>query len=201
MEELKDKNGLTEKEFFEQYKPKDYKKPSVTADIVIFQKINSNLKLLLIKRAGHPYIGKYALPGGFSEEGEDLLHTATRELEEETMLKNLPLEEVGLFSTPNRDPRGWVISNAYVSLVNKELNAVACDDASDVKLFEVSFEEDLEKLTITLFNKEELIVELFKEKRIGITGNVIEYKQIKSDLAFDHGEIIAKALQKIKEVI
>ena len=201
MEELRDKKGLTEKEFFEQYKPKDYKKPSVTADIVIFQKINDELNVLLIKRGGHPFIGKYALPGGFSEEGEDLLHTALRELEEETMLKDLPLEEVGLFSTPNRDPRGWVISNAYVSLVNKELNAVANDDASDVKLFKLSYVEDDSKLSITLTNNEVLNALLRKEIRVGIRGNVTEYKQIKSDLAFDHAEIIAKALDKIKGVI
>ena len=81
--EKKDKNGLTEKEFLANYQPRKYKQPSVTADIVVMQKMEK-LKILLIERGGHPYIECLALPGGFANENEPLMETARRELYEET---------------------------------------------------------------------------------------------------------------------
>ena len=103
--ELRDKNGLTEEEYLAQYRPKDYNRPSVTADIVVFRTVKADCELLLIQRGGHPYLGKWALPGGFSRESEPVSETARRELEEETHLTGIFLEPVGLFSTPGRDPR------------------------------------------------------------------------------------------------
>ncbi|MDD6296234.1 MAG: hypothetical protein PUA64_09685 [Treponema sp.] len=67
MDELKDKNGLTEKEFLERYSDKRYDKPSVTADILVLGSNSdfSGLRILLVKRGGHPFLGSWALPGGF----------------------------------------------------------------------------------------------------------------------------------------
>ena len=63
----KNKDGLTEKEFLAQYNPGHYERPSVTVDMLLFGMSSDlkGLKLLLIKRNNHPYIGCYALPGGF----------------------------------------------------------------------------------------------------------------------------------------
>ena len=99
MDELRDKNGLTEAEAIIEYRKKDYPKPALTADIVILAKEPggatvadqtapagkpNTYKLLLIRRGGHPHLGRWALPGGFAEEGETIEETAARELEEET---------------------------------------------------------------------------------------------------------------------
>ena len=68
--ELRDKNGLTEEEYLKTYKPGDWPRPSVTADIAVFRETERGMELLLIRRGGHPYLGRWALPGGFSEPGE-----------------------------------------------------------------------------------------------------------------------------------
>ena len=134
---LKDKNGLTEAEFLASYRQGDYPRPSLTADLVIFVKNGEGVRLLMIRRGGHPYLGCWAVPGGFAEPGESIEETAARELEEETCLRGLPLVPVGLFSKPGRDPRGWVVSQAFVSVLSEAPAAVAADDAAEVRWFSV----------------------------------------------------------------
>ncbi|WP_081677432.1 NUDIX domain-containing protein [Butyrivibrio sp. WCD3002] len=84
---LRDKNGLTEEEYLKDYNPDKWKKPSLTADICIITKSEGARKILLIRRGNHPYIGKWALPGGFTQQGEKIEETASRELEEETGIR------------------------------------------------------------------------------------------------------------------
>ena len=119
--EIRDKNGLTEKEFLERYQPSDYERPSVATDMVIFtardckednyRKLpEKKLQILLIKRGGHPYMNKWALPGGFVEPDETTEQAAKRELLEETGVDNIYLEQLYTFSEPKRDPRMWVMS-------------------------------------------------------------------------------------------
>ena len=138
MDELRDKNGLTEAEAIIEYRKKDYPKPALTADIVILVRdpasAQNTYKLLLIRRGGHPHMGRWALPGGFAEEGETIEETAARELEEETGISGLPLKLVGIYSKPGRDPRGWTVSAAYVSVLDGDtIQATAGDDAADAR--------------------------------------------------------------------
>ena len=74
---------MTEEEFLKSYNPDKYPKPSLTADICIFAHSDVT-EILLVKRGGHPYIGKWALPGGFANKNEPIEKTASRELKEET---------------------------------------------------------------------------------------------------------------------
>ncbi|HZR45483.1 MAG TPA: NUDIX hydrolase, partial [Candidatus Manganitrophaceae bacterium] len=83
---------------------------AVTTDIVVFTIRERRLKLLLIKRGGAPYKGKWALPGGFVEPEEDLEQSAMRELEEETGVSGVYLEQLYTFGKPRRDPRERVIT-------------------------------------------------------------------------------------------
>ncbi|MEO0733102.1 MAG: NUDIX hydrolase, partial [Bacteroidota bacterium] len=97
----------------------EYPRPSVTVDIVVYGYDGGRqLKLLLIQRGSDPYKGSWALPGGFVDMEEDLESAALRELEEETGVKDLFVEQLYTFGTPGRDPRGRVISVAYFALVN-----------------------------------------------------------------------------------
>jgi 8-oxo-dGTP diphosphatase len=121
-----------EKAYLAAYKPGDYARPSVTVDIVIFTIIDTELSVLMIRRADHPFKGAWALPGGFVDvgdaerkQGEDLEAAALRELQEETNLrpKDVYLEQLGAFGTPGRDPRMRVITIAYYALVRPDLIA------------------------------------------------------------------------------
>ncbi|WP_373876474.1 NUDIX domain-containing protein [Paenibacillus spongiae] len=98
------------------------------------------LQVLLIKRKRWPFEGKWALPGGFTNETETVHECAKRELWEETGVKDVHMEYFNAYSAPNRDPRGWMISHAFFALVNEaELaSREAASDAAEVRLFPVS---------------------------------------------------------------
>lgn len=172
MTESRDSRGLTEAEAIERYKSKNYPKPALTADIVLLSYECDLWKVLLIRRGGHPFLGKLALPGGFADENEPIEVTAARELEEETGVTGLSMELVDIFSRPGRDPRGWVVSAAYVSVVDAEkLNVRAGDDAADARWYIIAGDGDAPLLmhgadTFTF-----------------------------DELAFDHAEILRAALK------
>ena len=141
--ELRDKKGLTEEEFLRQYNSDKYPKPSLTADNVLFSLSKEyGLEVLLIQRKGHPFMTRWAFPGGFADAGEELSYTAQRELNEETGLTGVDTALLGIYSEPGRDPRGWVVSAAYYTVVDRsKLKVKAGDDASDARWFTVSFSD------------------------------------------------------------
>lgn len=119
-----------------------YPRPSVTVDCVVFgfdaSDVEDPLKVLLIRRKDNPFKGRWALPGGFvnvqddADQGEDLEAAARRELAEETSIEVDYLEQLYTFGAPKRDPRGRVISVAYLALVRRaDHEAHAGSDASD----------------------------------------------------------------------
>lgn len=110
-----------------------YPRPAVTVDLVLFTMQADDLAVLLVKRKGAPYRGAWALPGGFVEKDESLEAAAARELEEETGVRGVSLEQLGAFGDPGRDPRGHTITVAYVTFVVAAFHPVkAGDDAADV---------------------------------------------------------------------
>ena len=123
--EKKNENGQTLEEFLKAYNPYKYKTPSCTADAVVFAyegeqiKNVEELNLLLVKRKNHPSIGFWALPGGFINLQENLDDTARRELEEETGVQGISMEQIGTWGNYNRDPRARVITTAYMAMVKK----------------------------------------------------------------------------------
>ncbi|MDJ0918073.1 MAG: NUDIX domain-containing protein [Woeseiaceae bacterium] len=111
----------------------EYPHPSVTTDIVIFTIRHDELKVLLIKRGMPPYQGMWALPGGFVDMDEDLEEGARRELEEETGVSDVFLEQLYTFGAPDRDPRERVITVAYYALIpTDEIDIKAGSDAEGV---------------------------------------------------------------------
>ena len=137
--ELRDARGLTEAEAIARHRAANYPKPALTADVAVFAKMDGTWRLLMIRRGGHPYLGCWALPGGFADANEPIERTAARELEEETGVKGLPLRLVNVYSAPGRDPRGWTVSAAYAACVPEGgVHAVAGDDAAETQWMEIS---------------------------------------------------------------
>lgn len=111
----------------------------VTVDNVIFTVSENQLQVLLIKRDIEPFKGMRAIPGGFVLESEDCEKAAYRELQEETSIRNVYLEQLYTFSDPKRDPRGRVVSIAYMALVAREnMSIKAWSDAAEVRFFSMN---------------------------------------------------------------
>ena len=201
----------SEKEFLSNYNINDYERPSLTADIVAFMirseqsdnyKRNSENKLsiLLINRGAHPFKDYWALPGGFLQPNETIEDCAYREITEEANVTPVSLMPVGVFSEPGRDPRGWIISNAYASIISEEsVKQVGGDDASDAQWFDVWFEQgkDGDYHLDLCFEGTELNAVLTEEEtKFGKTSFKIKDS---GNLAFDHARIIATALTALRE--
>ena len=166
-----------EQDFLRAYDASQYERPSVTADIIIFTvDEKSRLSLLLIRRGGHPYKDRWALPGGFLNAGQESADAAAaRELFEETGIQNAYLKQLYTFSDPDRDPRTHVISIAYTALIPQgKLQFKAGDDAKDARLFAIYFQNGSLSL---------------------VSGSVTLSEE---DLAFDHAEIIKTAIRRLR---
>lgn len=217
----RDKNGLTEREFLAQYSPKNYPRPSLTADICVFRTAsgsapatrgirattnteelvrvaaNEGLQLLLVRRGGHPFLGCWATPGGFVNPRETADEAARRELAEETGVEGLALEPVGLFSAPGRDPRGWTISQSYAALDIKGSIAHAGDDASETRWFDVVPSVEGERIRLLLAAGDARLSTSFLLGQHAISGELRAEDVHGSGLAFDHAEIVAAAWLKV----
>src|SRR3989338_8067171 len=91
---------------------------AIAVDVVLFTIQGGTLKVLLVKRRQAPYRGAWALPGGIVGSDESVDDAALRELQEETNISRIYLEQLYTFGEPNRDPRGRVITVSYYALVN-----------------------------------------------------------------------------------
>lgn len=138
----------------------EYPRPFVTVDVAIFTLRSNELQVLLVRRKNPPFEGMWAIPGGFVNIDESLDAAARRELEEETGLGEVYLEQLYTFGEVGRDPRGRVITVAYFALLLAAAPALrAGSDASEARWWSVH--------------------------------NL-------PPLAFDHAEILACALQRLR---
>lgn len=222
---MHDRNGLTEEEFLAGYSAGDYERPSVAADMVIFTVADTkesnyrklpkkNLQVLLIQRGGHPYLGQWALPGGFVRPSETTESAARRELQEETGVDGVYLEQLYTFSDPGRDPRTWVISCTYMALIDSyQTKLQAGDDADSASWFNVSYRLLKEQKGIS--NGEVMMSQQFELKLSGEqqtltavierksksmqNGASVEFDIVSNEgLAFDHAKIIGYAIERLR---
>ncbi len=123
----------------------DYPRPSLTVDCVVFGWDQDTLKVLLIQRDEQPFEGTWALPGGFAHMDEELEAAARRELQEETGLKDMYLEQLYTFGGVKRDPRGRVVTVAWFALINLHNydRPVGGSDARDAAWFSMKATPEL----------------------------------------------------------
>lgn len=199
-------------EYLKTYDASKYPKPSVAADIVIFSvfdEANDNyrklpekvLKVLLVKRGQCPFKGQYALPGGFAREGETLEQTAQRELQEETGVECVFLEQLRTTSTVERDPRTRVISAAYMALLNgAEYELSAGDDAAVAEWFTVALKKETDAVWRLTLTGQDAVLSAKVEQRQQRWSPVLHLQQLESEgLAFDHAQIIAYAVLQLRK--
>lgn len=116
----------------EEHDTTTYRKPSLTVDGII----KKEEKILLIKRKNPPFKGMFAIPGGFVDYGETVENAVVREIKEETGLKTEIKSLVGVYSDPDRDPRGHTISSVYhLDPIDGELKEGS--DAEDARYFKI----------------------------------------------------------------
>lgn len=216
MSNIKNKSSLTEQEYLRNYDITKFERPSVTVDILIFTILNEvsdnyrklpikDLKVLLIKRNEHPFLNKWALPGGFVRMDEDLETSVYRELKEETNVDNVYLEQLYTYGDINRDPRGRIISTAYMSLMNSDdVSLIPGTDAIEAKWFSVSSVEvstENNDFVELIFKHKEILLKakLRRTRKIVGTQKVNGLEIIKNDdLAFDHSKIIQYGLERLR---
>ncbi len=92
----------------------------LTVDIIVFSVKKGLLQVLLIQRKNPPFEGMRALPGGFVEDDESLEQAALRELQEETNVKDIFIKKLTAYGDVKRDPRGRVVSVAFMALIDAE---------------------------------------------------------------------------------
>lgn len=227
-----------EKTYLENYNIENFERPSVAADMAVFAMMKESggeaggcqenyrkdpeqkLKLLLIKRGSYPYKNQWALPGGFCRKGESTLETARRELCEETGIKDAYLRPFDIFSEPGRDPRGWIISHAFLTLINGENYRVhAGSDAWEAGWFSVSVEKkELQReikeeqahirnsyfLKLICQEKDglELRAEIVENKHFQNYHEIVDYDIVCSEgIGFDHAKIILCAFLALQKEV
>lgn len=171
------------------YDPAVFDRPSVTVDALIFTVKDDSLQVALIKRAGEPFKGSWALPGGFIGMDESLEDSVKRKLSVKAGYENVYLEQLATFGNPDRDPRTRVITVAYFALTSPDnFQSVSSDSVSESKLF------DVKKLPTLAFDHKQIIDFGIKRLRSKIQYSNIAYGLLPKEFTLTQ-------LQKIYETI
>lgn len=207
--------GQGEDQYLSAYEQDKYRRPSVAADIVtitVREEKSGNyrktprrhLSLLLVKRGVHPFQNCWALPGGFLRPGESIEQCALRELKEETGVEQVTLLPLECFSQPDRDPRGWIVSNGFIAIASsEEYQLHSGTDALEAEWFDVSYRlknQETQEYVLTLSGRDQRIEAILRQRSSRFGQVKLELIQSEG-IAFDHGQIIASALHKLRREI
>ncbi len=240
MSQTKKDQTIKKNDFLETYDINQYDRPSIAADIAVFSigsKIvegtdyrklpTKTLRLLLIRRAEQPFQGEWALPGGFMKKGENIQEAARRELKEETGTDKAYLELCDVFSDSGRDPRGWIISQSFLAVLNENDLAnghlEASGDAGEAKWFDITVRKTADKKqeqdnVVTCENDYELLLQdsdasdANEAVRLwAVIREHIEYRDYheivtydimdSQGIAFDHAKIITSIFNRLRRML
>lgn len=195
-----DRQGKTEEEFLASYDRNAWDRPALTADIIVFSVENNKPVVLLVKRGGHPYLGDWAFPGGFVNPNESTEEAALRELEEETGINGVYLDQLYCVSTPGRDPRGWTATVCYMAVMDRgTVQPKGGDDADDAKWFNIDYVRNGSQYIVKLTSEDvslcaELDVKRDKMGNIDVNNTIIKSAD---GLAFDHVKLLLYAIERL----
>ncbi len=169
---------MSEQAFLKTYRPDDFEHPSLAVDVVIVTVSGGRLGTVLVRRDEQPQLGRWALPGGFVGMNEGLDQAADRVLATKAGLSGIYLEQLYTFGRTNRDPRTRVVSVTYMALVDAERLVAAVAGRGD---------------GVTLSP-----LHIPWEGEVGGTVDVLQSSARPFRLAFDHGEILGVAVQRLR---
>lgn len=195
--------------FLSAYDINNYDRPSVATDVAVFSLFDESstshrkdaeprLHLLMIKRGEHPFMNCWALPGGFLRGDETVEQCAVRETKEETDLTVTALMPIGIFSQPDRDPRGRILSAAFTSIVDGKSKVMGGSDAINAEWFQVEHKIEGDQIWICLSCGDTRLEATLKQRRTLLAGTELEVLAA-SGFAFDHAKIIASALLQMRQ--
>lgn len=166
-----------------------YPHPAVTTDCIVFGFDGETLNLLLINRGIEPFKGCWALPGGFMKMDETAEQGALRELQEETGVKDIYIEQLQAFSTVDRDPRERVMTIAFLAFVRQEkYEVIAGDDAAKAQWFPIN------ELPELAFDHKEIITVALEKLRWKITYEPLAFRLLNKNFTITQ-------LQTVYEVV
>ncbi|WP_342597018.1 NUDIX domain-containing protein [Cyanobacterium aponinum UTEX 3222] len=170
----KNQNYNSETEFFKNYDPSKFDRPSTSVDTVIFTVFDLALQVLLVKRGEYPFKNQWTLVGGFIdlENDQTLEDTAKRKLEEKTGVKTPYLEQCFTIGNKIRDPRGWSVTTVYFALLPSE---------------NIQLKTNSDDITSSSVN--------------AVKWSPIKNNKIKESLAFDHNYILEKAIERLRNKV
>jgi 8-oxo-dGTP diphosphatase len=168
---------LSEQAFLRSYDASRFEHPSVTVDVVLLSIQEGHLHTLLVQRKEHPFLGSWALPGGFLGLDESLEQAAARVLAAKAGLEQVFLEQLYTFGSPERDPRTRVLSVVYCALVDRT-RFVEAELATRSAV--------LARIQVPWAGEEGGPVQLLSPE-----GGTLP-------LAFDHGDMIAMAVKRLR---
>lgn len=168
---------MEEADFLARYDASAFERPSVAVDLVLMSIANDAPVVLLARRDEHPFLGRWALPGGFVGPRESLDEAARRVLREKAHMDSAYIEQLYTFGAIDRDPRTRVISVAYFALLPATRFEAALESAPALTLARMAVPPSLEE------------------------GDPIEASGpggAALTLAFDHGDMLALAVRRLR---
>ena len=147
-----------------------YPRPGLTTDTVAFTILDDALSVALIKRGIEPFLGKWALPGGYVRENEAPAECAVREMSEETgyAIPFSYLSNFAIYGDAGRDPRGWIVSAAFYALVpqnqSSKLTLKPDSDAAEAEWFR------LDALPELAFDHAQIVADAYSRLRTDVFG-------------------------------
>jgi 8-oxo-dGTP diphosphatase len=175
----------------------EYPRPLLAVDIVVFTIRENRLQVLLIRRAGEPFKGRWALPGGFVQMEEALEESASRELSEETGVEEAYLEQLYTYGDPERDPRDRVVSVAYFALIPADapVRSEGGSDSSQVNWF------PLDELPSLAFDHNEIVTYAVRRLRYKLEYTAVGFELLPEEFTLTQIQqtyeiILGEALDK-----
>ena len=137
-----------------------YRNPVPTVDVIL----QKGSEILLIKRKNEPFKDHLALPGGFVNQGENVENAAIREVMEETSLQIEPIEILGVYSDPKRDPRRHILTVVFIGIILEGI-PIPKDDSSEIELIQL---DDIQKKDLA-FDHKQILSDYIEWRKAGGT--------------------------------